>query len=57
MNDKMSFEEILAIKKDIFPYILQYGVIRFPIGMENTNNIIFTSYGLSHNGEVVSFLT
>ena len=40
-------------KKDIFPLILQYGVIRFPLGTENTNKVVYTMYGLKGNGEWV----
>jgi hypothetical protein len=46
-------EDITELKKDIFPLILQYGVIRFPLGTENTDRIVFTTYGLSMLGEVV----
>lgn len=44
---------ILEKKKDIFPLILQYGVIRFPLGTENTNKVVYTMYGLKGNGEHV----
>ncbi len=50
-NGKVS--TILQQKKDIFPLILQYGVIRFPLGTENTNKVVYTMYGLSGNGETV----
>lgn len=46
-------EEIVKVKKDIWPLILQYGVIRFPLGTENTNRIVFTMFGLRGNGETV----
>ena len=46
-------EEILKVKKDIWPLILQYGVIRFPLGTENTNHVVFTMFGLRGNGERV----
>lgn len=45
--------DILREKKDMFPLILQYGVIRFPLGTENTNRVVYTMYGLSGNGEQV----
>ena len=45
--------EILKQKKDIWPLILQYGVIRFPLGTENTNRVVYTMYGLKGNGEQV----
>lgn len=44
---------ILKMKKDIFPLILQYGVMRFPMGTETTDKTIFTTYGLCMNGEAV----
>ena len=46
-------ELIHEAQKDIFPLILQYGVMRFPIGMESTHKIIFTEYALKKGGEVV----
>lgn len=46
-------ENILMIKKDIWPLILQYGVIRFPLGTENTDKLVYTLYGLAGNGECV----
>lgn len=45
--------DVMKYKKDIFPLILQYGVIRFPLGTENTDRIIYTTYGLVGNGECV----
>ena len=44
---------ILKKKKDIFPLILQYGVIMFPLGTENTDKVVYTMYGLTGNGEQV----
>ena len=40
-------------KKDILPLLLQYGVMRFPLGTENTNKVIFTMMGLKNGGEKV----
>ncbi len=45
--------ELLKQKKDIWPLIFQYGVIRFPLGLENVNKLVFTMYGLNRNGEQV----
>lgn len=42
---------VLKMKKDIFPLILQYGVIHFPHGLSSGNKLFFTSYGLTHGGE------
>lgn len=44
---------LLKQKKDIFPLILQYGVIRFPLGTENTDKVVYTMYGLAGNGEQI----
>lgn len=44
-------KEHLKQKKDIMPLLLQYGVIRFPLGTENTDKLVFTMYGLKGNGE------
>ena len=46
-------KEMLKYKKDLFPFILQYGVIRFPLGTENTDRVVYTTYGLIGNGECV----
>lgn len=46
-------KEILKLKKDIWPLILQYGVMRFPSGMEETNTAVCTMYGLSKASECV----
>ncbi len=45
--------EQLKIKKDAFPLIVQYGVMRFPLGTENCGEVVFTSMGLRHGGEKV----
>ena len=46
-------KDVMKYKKDIFPLILQYGVIRFPLGTENTDRVVYTTYGLVRNGEHV----
>ena len=43
--------ELCKMKKDIFPMILQYGVIHFPHGLEDGDKVVFTSFGLSGGGE------
>lgn len=45
--------EQIKLKKDIFPLILQYGVMRFPLGTENTDRVVFTAMGLKNGGEKV----
>lgn len=44
-------EEMLKMKKDVFPMILQYGVIHFPHGLEDGDKVVFTSFGLVGGGE------
>lgn len=51
--DNSSVNELYSMKKDLFPFILQYGVFRFPLGTENTENVVFTAMGLRHGGEKV----
>lgn len=46
-------EDIFKLKKDIFPLICQYGVMRFPLGGENSNTLVFTAMGLKGGGEKV----
>lgn len=46
-------EEINEMQKDAFPLILQYGVMRFPLGTENSNRVVFTSMGMKGGGESV----
>ncbi len=41
------------LKKSPFPYIMQYGVMRFPAGTENTNRVVFTAMGLNKGLETV----
>ena len=48
-----SIKEILRQQKDRWPLILQYGVIRFPLGTENSSKLVFTMFGLKGNGEQV----
>lgn len=50
-NDKV--EDVLKQEKDYWPLIVQFGVIRFPLGTENSNRVVFTMYGLKDNGESV----
>jgi len=45
--------DVLTAKKDIFPLILQYGVMRFPLGTENTDKIVFTQMALCGGGEKI----
>ena len=41
------------LKKDIWPLILQYGVMRFPLGTDACDKVVFTTMGLKGHGECV----
>lgn len=41
------------LKKSPFPYIMQYGVMRFPAGTEQTDRVVFTAMGLNKGLETV----
>lgn len=41
------------LKKDIWPLILQYGVMRFPLGTDACDRVVFTTMGLKSHGECV----
>ena len=41
------------LKKDIWPLILQYGVMRFPLGTDGCEKVVFTTMGLKGHGECV----
>ena len=41
------------LKKDIWPLILQYGVMRFPVGTDLCDRVVFTTMGLKGYGETV----
>lgn len=45
--------DLYQLKKSIFPYIMQYGVMRFPAGTENTDCVVFTAMGLHKGLETV----
>lgn len=45
--------ELLKQKKDRWPFLLQFGVMRFPLGTENSDKLVFTMLGLKGNGEHV----
>ena len=42
-----------SLKKSPFPFIMQYGVMRFPTGTENTDRVVFTAMGLNKGLEAV----
>ena len=45
--------DLLQVKKDHWPLLVQYGVMRFPLGTENTDKVVFTMMGLTEGGEAV----
>lgn len=51
--DDNNVSDILMIKKNIYPLIMQYGVMRFPLGTENTDKLIFTALGLKNGLETI----
>lgn len=55
IKDNKKFE-IFKMKKDLIPFVIQFGVIRFPLKKMDTDKIVFTSYGLSGGGETVYIL-
>jgi hypothetical protein len=54
-KDGMHWEEVFSRTKDSLPFILQFGVMRFPPGLEAGNEIAFTCMGLKGEGEVTYF--
>ena len=46
-------EDHWKLKKDIWPLILQFGVMRFPLGTDACNKVVFTTMGLQGHGECV----
>lgn len=45
------------LKKDIWPLILQYGVMRFPLGSDACDRVVFTTMALAGHGENVMIET
>jgi len=54
-RDGIAWEELIRFKKDIWFRNLQFGVIRFPVGLENCDDPTFTAMGLVGAGEVTFF--
>lgn len=44
---------VWKLKKDIWPLIVQYGVMRFPLGSDACDRVVFSTLGLSGHGECV----
>lgn len=51
--DGKATKEVFRLKKDIWPLIVQYGVMRFPLGTETCDKVVFTTMGLKGHGETV----
>lgn len=51
--DGKKTQEVFRLKKDIFPLVLQYGVMRFPLGTDGCTKVVFTTMGLQGHGECV----
>lgn len=49
--DGAQWHELMRLKKDIWPRLLQFGVIRFPGGGGCKDNFAFTAFGLNGAGE------
>jgi len=50
-RDGIAWEELTRFKKDLWFRNLQFGVIRFPVGLENSDTLTFTCMGLVGAGE------
>lgn len=44
---------LLELKKDLWPLIVQYGVMRFPLNTDASSRVVFTTFGLSHAAESI----
>ena len=51
--DGVKTENLLELRKDHWPLIIQYGVMRFPLGTDQCSRTVFTSMGLKGHGETV----
>ena len=51
--DGYNAKTIFELKKDMWPLIIQYGVMRFPLGTEYCDKVVFTAMGLNGHGESV----
>jgi hypothetical protein len=50
-RDGRAWEELIRFKKDLWFRNLQFGVIRFPQGLENSDSVAFTCMALAGAGE------
>lgn len=52
LND---IENVFECRKDRLPYVIQFGVIRFPLKNFDIKKLVYTTYGLKDGGETVYF--
>lgn len=45
--------DVYRLEKDVWPLIVQYGVMRFPLGTDACSKVVFTAMGLKGHGETV----
>lgn len=45
--------DVWKLKKDFWPLIVQFGVMRFPLGTDNCSRVVFTTMGLKGHGETI----
>jgi hypothetical protein len=50
-RDGQHWEDLAQWKKDSWPFRFQYGIVRFPHGLENSELLHFTTLGLKGDGE------
>jgi hypothetical protein len=46
-RDGRRWHELLSLEKDLWPGLVQFGVIRFPMGLEAGTDVLFTTFGLA----------
>ena len=46
-------QTVWECRKDCLPLIIQYGVMRFPLGSDNCNKVVFTCLALDGHGETI----
>lgn len=51
--DNTGARTLYSLPKDHWPLLVQFGVMRFPLGSETCNRIVFTAMGLKGHGETV----
>ena len=50
-RDGKKWQELASWEKDVWPTLMQFGVIHFPHGLENSERLYFTTRGLRGGGE------